>query len=274
MPRWRNRRPPVARVRSNGLVPYAPAARTGRRSASGLRKMSAGPTNPRRARCTLRDRHLGREGRRRPLGVGQLLAGPDRPKRNVMGHDQPDGRFDLLGRGPEQAPIGGGRSDRSVHARDRSCDSSGQRLRPAGREFRRAASIARSVLPAVAPALAPRRWPRDRNRCGRTRRGWRRGPGCSRSSCRWRPIRARPKNWPRTAFSASRRSASRSRERPAARRRSGYSSASARSTAERRRRRPGPKRRRRCCRDGTARPWPARRPAAGRSCPDRKSIAY
>ena len=42
--------------------------------------------------------HLGADRGRGALGVGKLLAGADRAKRNVMGHDQADGRFDLLGR--------------------------------------------------------------------------------------------------------------------------------------------------------------------------------
>ena len=64
----------------------------GRADKSAQRPMDAG------------DGHFGAQRGRGALGIGQLFAGPNRPKGNVMGHDQSDGRLDLLGRGRERAP--------------------------------------------------------------------------------------------------------------------------------------------------------------------------
>jgi hypothetical protein len=41
-------------------------------------------------------RHLGAQRGGSALGIGKLMAGANRAERNVMRHDQADGRFDLV----------------------------------------------------------------------------------------------------------------------------------------------------------------------------------
>ena len=72
--------------------------------ASGLRKMSAGPTKSAHGALHAQHGHFGADGGRSAFGIGKLLAGADGAKRNVVRHDQSDGRFDLSTVAPSIAP--------------------------------------------------------------------------------------------------------------------------------------------------------------------------
>ena len=82
--------------------------------ASGLRKMSAGPTKPRIARCMLSTATSALMAAEAPFESESCFARADRAEWNIVRHDEPDGRLDLFRRGAQHGAIGSRRGDRAV----------------------------------------------------------------------------------------------------------------------------------------------------------------
>ena len=210
--------------------------------------------------------HFGAQSRGGAFRIGKLMPVPDRAERNVMRHDQADRRLDLVDVGSQQSREHDRRSDRAMHDvvdlvvlerknfGQAAADFVEKNHRPNGLFAARAAQLGGGDGDGIEIVVAEFAF-------GVPARG------CSRNSCRWHPIRARPSNWPRRLFPAEPKPSNRStlhRNGPRRRRLGTHipkprgATTSARSPA-----RPKPTHRRQCYRDETVRPA-ARPPGRGR----------